>query len=274
MEITRCKRIGAYNRDQARAIRVEFQHQLDVEYILSNKHHLRWGIYADKSYTKEVESKRHMLRPILRVAHQIPVYQRCCRLEADELVIQGKHYTIDKLNKLPSDLNVFKLTSKSNEDTIGYLGELNPLSNFRPGPFTVNGVHYICSEQFIQHTKAILFKDYITAKKILNATMALECKTLSKEIDNYERDTWESCAKERCMQGICQKFAQNSALKDVLIHCTGMKTIVESTSDSFWGSGVSLYLQDCLNPRQWHSKGIMSEILMDLRDKFRAETDQ
>ena len=113
-----------------------------------------------------------MLRPILKAARQIPAYHKRCRLDADELVILRKHYTIDKLNKLPPDLNVSNLTSKNNEDTIGYFGQLNPLSNFHPAPFTVNGVHYICSEQFIQHTKAILFKDYRTAKKILNATMA------------------------------------------------------------------------------------------------------
>ena len=136
-----------------------------------------------------------MLRPILKAARQIPAYQRRCRLEANELVIQGKHYTKDRLNKLPSELNVFNLTSKSNEDTIRYFRELNPLSNFHPAPFTVNGVHYICSEQFIQHTKAILLKDYIMAKKILNATTALECKTLSKEIDNYERETGETATK-------------------------------------------------------------------------------
>ena len=165
MEITRCKRLGTYGRDKTRPVRVEFQHRLDVEYILSNKKHLRRGVYADKAYTAEVENKRCMLRPILKAARQIPAYQKRCRLDADELVILGKHYTVDRLNKLPPDLNVFNLTSKNNEDTIGYFGQLNPLSNFHPAPFTVNGVHYICSEQFIQHTKAILFKDYITAQK-------------------------------------------------------------------------------------------------------------
>ena len=207
MEITRCKKLGTYGRDKTRPVR------LDVEYILSNKKHLRRGVYADKAYTAEVENKRHMLRPILKSARQIPAYQKRCRLDVDELVILGKHYTVDRLNKLPPDLNVFNLTSKNNEDTIGYFGELNPLSNFHPAPFTVNGVHYICSEQFIQHTKAILFKDYITAQKILNATTALECKTLSREIENFDKPTWESCAKEHCLEGIKQKIYPKQCLK-------------------------------------------------------------
>ena len=94
---------------------------------------------------------------------------------------------------------------------------------------------------------------------------------MSKEIDNFNKSTWESCAKERCIEGIRQKFAQNSALKDVLVHCTGGKTIIESTSDSLWGSGVPLDKHDCLNPSQWLSKGIMSEILMDIRDELKTE---
>ena len=114
-------------------------------------------------------------------------------------------------------------------------------------------------------------KTILQPKKILNATSALECKSLSREIDNFDKSTWESCAKERCMEGIRQKFAQNSALKDVLVHCTVGKTIIESTSDSFWGSGVPLHRHDCLNPRQWLSKGIMSEILMDITDELKTE---
>ena len=57
IEITRCKRIGIFNHDRARPVKVEFKHHLDVEYILSNKRHLRWGVYADKAYTQEIESK-------------------------------------------------------------------------------------------------------------------------------------------------------------------------------------------------------------------------
>ena len=60
----------------------------------------------------------------------------------------------------------------------------------------------------------------------------------------------------------------------MLVHCTVGKTIIESTSDSFCGSGVPLHIHDCLNPRQWLSKGIMSEILMDIRDELKAEITQ
>ena len=58
MPITKCKRIGRFNRDKIRPICVEFQHRLDVEYFFANKQWLRRGIFIDKAYTQEVEHKR------------------------------------------------------------------------------------------------------------------------------------------------------------------------------------------------------------------------
>ena len=153
---------------------------------------------------------------------------------------------------------------------MGFFGELSPLSNFHPANFTVNGVHYTSSEQFIQHTKALLFNDYATAKKIINATNAMECKELSREILNFEKTTWEKNAKSKCKPGIFQKFYQNSCLRDVLIHCTGDKQIIESAKDKFWGTGIPLQDDDCLNPRKWLSRGpgIMGEILTEIREEL------
>ena len=264
MEIIRCKQIDRYNRNRPRTLSIEFQHRLDVEYILANKKYLRRGIFVDKSYTAEVEARRKLLRPILKAAKKIPEYERRNKLEDDILVLQGKRYRVDTLNKLPKELNVFNLMTKSNPDTIGFFGELNPLSNFHPASFYVNGTHYTSSEQFIQHTKAILFKDYSTARKILNASSALECKELAKDIDKYSKELWEKEAKKCCKIGIKEKFAQNSGLKDVLIYCTENKQIVESANDQFWGTGVPLHQSDCLNPQQWISQGIMGEILMEI----------
>ena len=270
MPITKCKRVGRYSRDKTRPICVEFQHRLDVEYFYANRRWTRRGIFIDKAYTQEVEHKRRLLRPILKAARRLPEYQGLCRLECDELVLKGKHYSFDRLDRLPSNLNVFNLSSKEDNHTVGFFGELSPLSNFHPANFTVNGVHYTSSEQFIQHTEALLFNDYATAKKIINATNAMECKELSREILNFEKTTWEENAKSKCKPGIFQKFYQNSCLRDVLIHCTGDKQIIESAKDKFWGTGIPLQDDNCLNPRKWLSRGpgIMGEILTEIREEL------
>ena len=271
MPITKCKRVGRYSRDKTRPICVEFQHRLDVEYFYANRRWTRRGIFIDKAYTQEVEHKRRLLRPILKAARRLPEYQGLCRLECDELVLKGKHYSFDRLDRLPNNLNVFNLSSKEDDHTVGFFGELNPLSNFHPANFTVNGVHYTSSEQFIQHMKALSFNDYATAKKIINATNAMECKEISHEIHNFDKTTWEESAKAKCKPGIFQKFHQNSCLRDVLVHCTGDKQIIESAKDKFWGTGIPLQDDDCLNPRKWLSRGsgIMGEILTEIREELR-----
>ena len=135
MPITKCKRIGRYSRDKTRPICVEFQHRLDVEYFYANRRWTRRGIFIDKAYTQEVEHKRRLLRPILKAARRLPEYQGLCRLDCDKLVLKGKHYTIDRLDRLPSNLNVFSLSSKEDNDTVGFFGELIPAIQFPPCQF-------------------------------------------------------------------------------------------------------------------------------------------
>ena len=71
-----------------------------------------------------------------------------------------------------------------------------------------------------------------------------------------------------------QEYSKNSTrdscLRDVLIHCTGDKQIIESAKDKFWGTGIPLQDDDCLNPRKWLSRGpgIMGEILTEIREEL------
>ena len=120
------------------------------------------------------------------------------------------------MNQLPEELNVFRVTSKENENTIGFFGEINPLSNFYPSSFTHDGVQYISSEQLIQANKAKLLGDTETYNEIFRCTTSLECKNLSKQIRNADERKWEEEALNACLPGIHAKFYQNS---NVMIHC-------------------------------------------------------
>ena len=105
-------------------------------------------------------------------------YQGMCRMDGDNLVIQEKWYNMWNLHQLPEEINAFSVTSKLNSSTMGFFGELNPLSNFHPAPFTYNNMQYHSSKQLIQHLKADHFNDSDTAAKILNMETPLECKKL------------------------------------------------------------------------------------------------
>ena len=172
------------------------------------------------------------------------------------------------LHELPEDINSFKATLKSDDDTVGFFGEANPLSNFHPARFTFNGETYISSEQFIQATKASFFGDTDTHTKIMGCKTSFDCKQLSWSIQNVNTQKWEAVAMNMCEPGIREKFIQNPHLMDALIRRTQNKTIIECANDRLWGTGTALAEEGCLDRNRWTTQGILGRILERIRSEF------
>ena len=197
-KIVKSQRIGKYIKNHTRPVAVTFTKKIKVEEVLNNKKKLPDGVYVDREYPEQVENNRRTLRPILHAAKCLEPYKMKSKLDGDTLVLQGTRYTLDNLHTLPTELNGYKVSSQTNDNTIGFLGALNPLSNFYKSAFTYNGTKYETSEHFIQHAKAILFKDYDTAREILCCNSPLEAKRLSKSISNFNIDEWKTKAYDLC----------------------------------------------------------------------------
>ena len=264
MTIKSTKRLGKYSAMRSRPISVEFHYKSDADYLMNNKKYFGEGIYVDREYCKETEEKRRILRPYLQAARRMTKYHRKCRMEGDSIILRGLSYTTENLEDLPEELQGPNISCRKDRNTIGFFGELNPLSNFYPAPFTMDGIHYKNTEQYIQHNKAKFFKDDATAKRIMESETAIQCQRLSREIEGYNRNDWEDNAKELCYKGIEEKFKQNENARNYLLE-TEHKTIVESSYDYVWGTGVPLGDTDCLNTRKWRGQGLLGEILEEVR---------
>ena len=184
--IKSCCWLGRPTKQRIRPVSIELYHKQDVEFILENRFDLERGIYVDREYPMDVERKRKTLLPILRAAKRSSEYKKQSRLEDDKIVLKGRRYNVNMLNQLPEELNVFKVTTRENAETIGYFGEINPLSNFYPATFTHDGVQYISSEQFIQANKAKYFGDHEAYNQIMGCSTSLECKCASRQIRNVD----------------------------------------------------------------------------------------
>ena len=248
----------------------EFDRRTDADAIYEYRYHLTGGIYVDREFNFETENSHRILRPILKVARMKPEFRYKSRMESNKLVIDGKKYGVNDLSQLPQKLSPFEVTTKSNDDTLGFLGELCPFSNFYPANFIHEGIHYSSSEQLIQHKKAPHCGDNATANKILTAKTAIACKQLAYQIQNYDHQGWIAAAKELCCDGLCAKFEQNPDLSRKLLS-TGDKTLVESSRDDIWGTGIPLFRWDCLSRSQWKGNGMLGTLLMDIRDNLRCK---
>ena len=142
---------------------------------MDNKSFIRGGIFVEHEYTSDIEQKMKLLLPILKTARLTEPYKGHCKMEDDKLVIRGRTYTSENLHQLPEDLNCFKVTSKEDEHYLGFFGGLNPLSNFHTASFTMDGVEYISSEQFIQAKKVEFFSDRTADDRIMGSANLLNC---------------------------------------------------------------------------------------------------
>ena len=103
--------------------------------------------------------------------------------------------------------------------------------------------------------------------QILSTEHALDSKLLARDITGYDERRWKEVAYKECYTGLFEKFAQNEELKRVLVS-TGNKTLVESSYDQIWGTGIPLNDPSCLDQSKWYSPGILSKLLMDIRSKL------
>ena len=200
------ERLGRYNEQRSRPISIKFANRHDCDLLLQCKKHLPDGVFVDREYCVETEKEHQYLRTILKKARKFEDLRGSCRMDGSTLVIHEKKYTRTNVHQLPEKISGFNCTSKSDDETICFFGELNPFSNFHPCSFEVAGIKYHSSEQFIQHMKARFFEDKKSAEAILHAATPRECKQLSKGIVNYNYDSWVNMANELCKPGISAKI--------------------------------------------------------------------
>ena len=165
--INSVERLGKYIPTCNRPVKVKFTNKIDVDNLLKNQKKLPDGVFIDKEYSSVTEKEQRPLRPVLKAAQKIEEYKGWCRLEGPSFKLDGKKYHRYDIHTLPAQLEPSEVTSVSNEERIGFFGELNPFSNFHPCVFVVDGLKYHCSEQFIQATKVEYFGDNIAKERIL-----------------------------------------------------------------------------------------------------------
>ena len=267
--IIKTRRLGNYNSDRCRPISVQFKYKEDADAIFYSKRHLPKGVFVDRQYNNETERRRRRLRPILQAARRLTKYRGECRMEADVLVIKGTRYTMKNLDQLPDDLSTFNVSSVTTTDACVFFGELNPYSNFYPAGFYEGGDYFSSSEQYIQYKKAVYFKDSHVAEEIMTTDDPLECKKLSRNIDNYSEHRWNQVAYDICEPGVHAKFRQNIKLSNLLI-MSGNKKLAEASRDDVWGTGFYLGHVHCADPDKWINQGILGQMLC----KLRAELQQ
>ena len=103
----------------------------------------------------------------------------------------------------------------------------------------------------------------------MSSESAIECKSIARDIINYDHERWKQNIKATCTPRLLAKFEQNPSLAKLLLS-TGNKTLVESCKDKDWGTGILLYDSNALTRANWHGQGFLGESLESVRAILRT----
>ena len=260
------ERMGKYKPNRTRLVKVKFTNKTDVSCLFKNLKKLPDGVFIDREYSKATEKERRVLRPIVKAARKIEEYKGKCWLEGPYLKLDGKCYHRQNVHTLPEKLGPAEVTSVSDDNSVAFFGELNPFSNFHPCQFSLEGLDFHSTEQYIQMKKAEFFRDDVAKERILHCEDALDSKMISKDILSFNKREWSKVAEELYLPGIRAKFFQNPGLMASLLN-TGTKNLVESSYDDLWGTGIQLSDPSALDEDKWKTVGLLGKMLMSIRSE-------
>ena len=145
------------------------------------------------------------------------------------------------------------------------------LSNWFLSEFTVDGITFSSMEQYMMYKKAVLFKDQITAEKILQTDDVAEIKALGRTVQNFDDKVWTKEREEIVYNGVLEKFRQNPELAEKL-EKTGEEIIAEcAVKDRIWGIGLSMKDESRLSVDKWRGQNLLGKILMRVREDIRYQ---
>jgi ribA/ribD-fused uncharacterized protein len=262
LPIVRCHRLkGSRNPP----IICRFHFYGDRQQVFENRFKLKGTrVFIEEHFPDEVIQKRKILFPFCKAAK---AQKMKCFLKGDKLMLNNISYSVDSLADLPNSLKFMLNSYKQNDDTTVFFGYRCPLSNFHQVTFTDEYANtYHSTEQYLQHKKALLFQDEVTASKIMKCETPLKAKALSYEISKVDETVWQQEAQKIMKKGLFLKFNKSEICKEFLLN-TGTRTLGEaSPTDRFWGIGVGLADTLALNEGAWKGQNHMGTLLQEIRE--------
>ena len=147
---------------------------------------------------------------------------------------------------------------KQDSKTFVY-NEHSPFSAMYPAEFTVSGHMYRSATQYIEHQKALLFRDQKTAEKILGSTDPEEMESF--KVRDFDEGKWKDHIENIIFEAALHKFRQNPNLTQRLL-ATGRLQLGYAVPCEVHGTGVPISSPEALQRGQWSGDNRDGEAVM------------
>ena len=146
-----------------------------------------------------------------------------------------------------------------------------PFSQWHPSPFTLEGNHYTCAEQYMMAEKARLFGDAQAVGRIMSTAEPSDHQRWGREVTGFIQALWDDKAQDIVYWGNFAKFTQNPDLWNRLKATAGTTMVEASKTDIIWGIGLGAKDPRAKDRRKWRGTNWLGQVLTKVRDDLLAD---
>lgn len=243
----------------------------------------RWAVWNKKNKIKFVENqpvwvqqdlpKRlredyRVLQRVAKVAGTFPEEYNDIKIKDYKISINGTRYGRDDLHLLPTELSPEMVYSPRSEEAVAFFTKHSPFSNHFHSPFYLEGIQFVCIEQYLAVQRAHLADDKDLARQAMGTSDPADHKVILNKLRPVHPEKWRERASSIIRDAVRAKFTQNHNLTKFLLDSYPLR-IGEASKDSFWGIGLHLESPDLLDTSKWAPEGnLLGETLMSIRKEL------
>ena len=134
-------------------------------------------------------------------------------------------------------------------------------SQWHKAPMTIDKIEYNSCEQYMMHQKALLFGDEDIAEQIMLETNPREQKKFGRQIQNFDKATWDKNCLAIVYEGNLAKFRQNQELLGQMLSTENRIFVEASPLDHIWGIGLAEDSMRIENPSFWLGLNLLGQAL-------------
>ena len=146
-----------------------------------------------------------------------------------------------------------------------------PFSQWASAKFTVGGVEYNCTEQYMMAMKAMFFDDDEALKSIMSTSSPYKQKHYGRLVENFDADKWSKVCEDFVYVGNYAKFTQNQEYYEDLMKTIGTTLVEASPVDKIWGIGLNAQDKRAQSRDTWRGLNLLGETITKVRDSLIKE---
>ena len=258
-------RTGISFNSQPRTIHARFTNRTDRDKVRAARRALNKSPYViSEDLPKAYQKARLTLKPVMAAAW---ANEKKAVFVKDKLKVDGHLYSVKDMKTLPVHLNPELGCVKESPETIAFFGKHTPLSNFYISPFKMDSIQYNCVEQYLQRCKAELMGNEEVAVQVMRESNPAKQKGMCAKPSGDIRK-WHSKAEAVTYRAVHAKVQQNDDVAAYL-RSTGIKQLVEASTDKNFGIGVNLSTRTVLQKETWTGHNWLGNVLMRVRNELK-----